>query len=574
MFQAIALMLLAQGLTAEDLDSLAAANEYVKLHSLADQALLDGDGVRALGHFDECLVLSPKNQSAAYGMASATAAMGDLVGSLSWLTRAVSWGYVDHAVAEWDDDLKSLRAEPEFEELLKKMRLKGKSAGEAYSAEIILNKSGPEQYTAGAINSKGELVVAGTSDGQLQIIAVDTGVLIAEIKLDGGAVLACDFFPNGDLLGFTMDGKLKVVTKDPEGAFKVQSTIRALEGFYRKQWDSNETHLERTHLEIGPKGEKIFVAVAHRKPRLLMKDGTKLWNGDASYSLDMCNVTVDWCPEAGLIGEIRDGGLIFFSDKDGSEQDVGIAFPADATAIAFSPNGRHLATAHGSGLRELKDGGVVTVWDLKTKKLMHRRPVQYPGDDDVSNLSFSPNGDLLYASTISMVDELLIDVASGRLLRHWSDNIGDLGVPYRMSWGDDCVFSTSRAGGSFTRMDTKAFSEFDFADRGKILTSSEKGQLLVNASESVFLLGPENRKPLWRFRKLKSDDGTFQTSGGYFSGSINDWEGMVLKVTEKPEPDSFQFKLSAFASFLYDPKRVRASIAGVTVLPVTLERAR
>jgi serine/threonine protein kinase/WD40 repeat protein len=83
----------------------------------------------------------------------------------------------------------------------------------------------------------------------------------------------------------------------------------------------------------------------------------------------------------------------------------------EASSLAFSPDGKALATAHGSF-----DLGVVQLWDVDRRK---RRHLLYEGGSPANGLAFSPSA-----------DQLLAGLADGEL-RVWNSDTGEVDRSFR-----------------------------------------------------------------------------------------------------------------------------------------------
>ncbi len=85
---------------------------YTKAGRIADGLKMDRKLVR----------LQPENATARYNLACSLALMNRPKPALDTLAEAIALGYDDHGWMAGDEDLKSLRGHPRFEELLQQLR--------------------------------------------------------------------------------------------------------------------------------------------------------------------------------------------------------------------------------------------------------------------------------------------------------------------------------------------------------------------------------------------------------------------------------------------------------------------
>src|SRR5262249_29903415 len=65
--------------------------------------------------------------------------------------------------------------------------------------------------------------------------------------------------------------------------------------------------------------------------------------------------------------------------------------------VAFSPDGRHIASGNGTAHRLLAPEGLVKVWDVTTKEVVLKPDLAHKGP--VWGVAFSPNGNLLASAS-------------------------------------------------------------------------------------------------------------------------------------------------------------------------------
>ncbi|MCP3918088.1 MAG: PQQ-binding-like beta-propeller repeat protein [bacterium] len=93
---------------------------WIERFQLAEEALQDAGPDIAIVRLESCLELVPENAIVAYHLAcvhartSSTGSTASTDEALTWLERAVAWGWRDAAVIEWEPDLAPLRARSRF----------------------------------------------------------------------------------------------------------------------------------------------------------------------------------------------------------------------------------------------------------------------------------------------------------------------------------------------------------------------------------------------------------------------------------------------------------------------------
>jgi tetratricopeptide (TPR) repeat protein len=95
------------------------ANYYIALSYLHLK-----DFAQSIAHFKVCVEQEPQNISALYNIACAYSLSGDIDEAIRHLAFAIKYGYDDAEHLEKDSDLKNIRSDPRYGELLRSMKEK------------------------------------------------------------------------------------------------------------------------------------------------------------------------------------------------------------------------------------------------------------------------------------------------------------------------------------------------------------------------------------------------------------------------------------------------------------------
>jgi tetratricopeptide (TPR) repeat protein len=101
---------------------LAHAQDYNQTFEAGLKAVREGRFPEAIAAFETCLKISPENPDCAYDLACTYALLEDREQALKWLEQAIQWGDRNVGHMRRDTDLKSLREDPQFLNLVERVR--------------------------------------------------------------------------------------------------------------------------------------------------------------------------------------------------------------------------------------------------------------------------------------------------------------------------------------------------------------------------------------------------------------------------------------------------------------------
>ncbi|MEM7516236.1 MAG: hypothetical protein AAF368_04840, partial [Planctomycetota bacterium] len=193
------------------LPNLATEPELIRLHREADRSLTAGEFTSAKKTFEEALLYDSESPSLHYGLACAEARVGNVAHALSSLARAIELGWHDEAVARWDEDLRALRAIPEFEVRLRRMRAEVKGRPSKDRLDFSLLHQGADAADELVVDPEGEFVVSAGRSGTLRVFRSADASLVRSLPGGLGEVWRLAISPDGTrLAGFGLRGSLKV----------------------------------------------------------------------------------------------------------------------------------------------------------------------------------------------------------------------------------------------------------------------------------------------------------------------------------------------------------------------------
>jgi WD40 repeat protein len=272
------------------------------------------------------------------------------------------------------------------------------------SPELVLQIGHGNEIYAVAFSPDGRTLAAGGSEGSARIWDADTGELRRILAQKQTTALA--FSPDGERLACAGDteavlwgprsgkrlatlaghcGSIQALAFSPDGELLACASEGQLFG----------------HEMMWAKGGEVLVwdvARAKRKQVLGMSRTPKL--------------TLAWSPDGKVLAVASGDNVVRLWDMATGQPHRRVLRHKGPRAIAFSPDGRMLATAGEDGTR---------LWDLQTMKL-HRTL----RGEEIFSIAFAPTGHLLAVG--SRAELVLYDTATGKRLTVLEKCAADLGV--------------------------------------------------------------------------------------------------------------------------------------------------
>lgn len=530
--------------------------EFLRAHRAADRALDSHRLAEAVAGFERCLALHPKHASAAYGLACARALEGNRDAALEWLSAAVTFGFAEPHLALWDEHLASLRNSDEFQASVSAMRSSSAPAPWPPAASIFDQRAKAWPVDAG-IDRAGSRIVAGFSDGTLALFDASNAAELARSPQLSGAVWdVCLSADGATAIALTVEGLAHFCAAHDAKPFAQLRALRAPA--------PNDDALEwpfGAELELDPSGERVLIAGRDRGALLATVKGEKIASLDVVRGR-MFDVVVHWSHDGSRIGYARGNELAFVDGRTGAEMPASLRTPARVDSAAFSPDGRFIATGHGDGK--------LRVWSASDLSLAHEsEPIftLFPADTSVRRIAFSPDSSKLAFSTTEIAHVRVCQVESWTVLGTSSELGGRMGEPALLCWSSNSqrLWSAfaSGAGGPH---------EFELADafvealpRTRTRTPSASGASLAVSvgSSAIVARDSSSGDVLWCRANLGRSGSLFHTPEGYFDASFDELSELVMFTASDKG-----IELTEVATWLFDPKRVRAARAGVALASI------
>ena len=257
----------------------------------------------------------------------------------------------------------------------------------------------------------------------------------------------------------------------------------------------------------------------------------------------------------------------FFDGRDGHALPREIECGSDLQCIDYRPDGGALATGH------VDD--VAREWRLPDGSLAWEREPALPSslltpgqERGIGAIAYAPGGRRLACSTNFEVFAVVFDLETGEQV--WtSEDLGSrIGEPMLLRWSPDGrrLWSAFASG----VMELSAVTPAPGAERevlahGRVPTSSAPrpdGSALaatILAWTGVAVLDPSTGAVRWIRAEDAGGGAVLQAPTGHFATELDSLDGWTLVGGSGEEP----VQLASGAEGLFDPKRVRASAAGV-----------
>lgn len=529
--------------------------EFLRAARAADKALVAGELESARASFERVLELDPANANASYGLACVEAKALRKPQALEWLGLAIERGFREPALAKWDKDLASLHEDAAFKAFLVAMAPQALDNPQPTTIWDRRSRTGVKEVD---IDRAGKLIVAGCSDGTLALYDASNGAELRRSAKLGDAIWDLSFSPDAALVAaLTYDGNLHLCDAI---SLEQRHQLKALAPA-KSAADSNSGWSFGAQVEFNRDGSRVIAAA---RDRLGVLANTK---GEVVATLDdlqgwFCDVPVAWNHDGSKLAYAVGKKLRFRDGTTGARETTTLAAWSGICSLAFSPDGKWIATGHDDGFTRLWNAAVFECVQESEKFF------DWATDDfEIASVAFSPDGTrLAYTTTIGAYAGIL-DVQTFKSLGR-SDHLGGrMGEPLVPQWSADGsqVWSTYASGVMRVLVQDVAPYRETWLGVGRTPMRSNTDIAAFASAGGVAVLSSAQRRILWRNVPLGRAGHMLQTPEGYFDTSVDDLEGMV---SERRTTANEVHELPSIATRAFDPKRVRASQQGVELAPV------
>ena len=565
--------------------------ESFPLHRAADASLQEGDLEAARSGFLQCLGISPENATIAYALACVEARSGIEDAALEWLSKAAEWGYADAAVAEWDDDLAAISDETHFRSILQSMRDAAPDGNQDKPVVQIIPPKASPRPTACAMSPAGRTVLVGYEDGSLATLDPTSlevrqrawrfmdEVWKVTWSRDGSRYAAVT---HGGMVGIWSEGEDRPILFAP--AFKPPVSIR--DSYHERFGDEKTVSAETLtfwveglearlpfgcFLQFDPMGDRLLVAGEDRGGSLWSGSGTLLhrWEEPLGGFFD---VPLAWSSDGETIALASETLVRFFDGKTGETKQPPMDTEDPVNCVAFDPRRDQIATGH--------EDGYVRIWNRGTGELIDNLQGSHPTDEffaldeerEVYCLSYAPDGERLACTTGTGVYAIVWDANSHEQL--WISKFGGgrMGEEVELVWSPDgrrLWWAFASGGMDLSTVVPGIEHEERIVASGFVPTlgmhapdSKPLGATIVDPNGIALLDGGDSHVRLIRV-DLEQGDVLFQAPTGHFMTTAESLAGWNYA----PHPWEDRLDLAPEVERLFDPKRVRASQAGVRLVP-------
>lgn len=529
--------------------------EFLRAARAADKALVAVELESAKKSFERVLELDPANANASYGLACVEAKASRKLEALEWLGVAIERGYREPALAAWDKDLATLHDDATFKALLVAM---APEPLDDPQSTMIWDRRSKSGVTEVDIDRAGKRIVAGCADGTLALYDAFSGAELGRSAKLGDTIWDLRFSPDAALVAaLTCDGNLHLCDA---ASLETRAQLRALTP--PKEQDKFPCGwLFGAELEFNSDGSRVFAAARDRRGVLA---NTK---GEIVASLDdlrgwFFDVPVAWNHDGSKLAYGVEKELRFRNGRTGEPETTALATPSGISSLAFSPDGKWIATGH--------DDGRTRLWSTSDRAPARETEAfrdWLTSDFGIGRVAFSPNSARLAFTTFSGSYTGILDVASMAQLG-LSDFIGGrMGEPLIPRWSADGtqVWSTYASGVMQVLVQEVAPYRETRIGTGRTPSASATDLGAFANGAAVAALSSSRRRVLWRNVPLGREGHMLQTPEGYFDTSSDDLaDGMYWQSVNTDRAR----ELLTIATRAFDPKRVRASQQGVELATV------
>jgi len=527
---------------------------YVEHFASGVEALDEGALDVAEAFFRTCLEQGPENSIVAFYLGCVRARMGELNDALEWVQRSVEWGYDDGAMLAWEPDLEPLRARAGFVALLEGLRSLPStpwnvsiewtgwtSHRQGWSADEESQPPLPPLVVGGVdLHPDGLHVALCCVDGTVRILSLADGRLVRHFRVPPG-VKSLDYSP---------DGKRLLVST---GSLRPGEIGQVL--VWEEETNACRVVAEDAHFgRFAPDGKRVNATRDKQRVLLDLASGEAIpLPGFLAWSLD-----------GSLIAVAEECERAVFLDGDSLEP-VGpsLASRTGVESASFSPDGRYLATTgrHSS----------VRVWDIETGEQLHvlsHSDMDWFNDLRIGTIEFSPDSRRLVTTSYSFWEVYCWDVSTGRRLWGGKEEGGGNPFWFRAAFSRDGarVYVMDNQPRVLDASTGETVLELTRLGAYKILETADRGYVVAKGGRPLKVLEGASLRLLYRRAEFDDLASLRHSGSGYVDGQPEAFAYCRVRLGKE------LFPLDAYAARLFDPKRLRAEIAGVPVSTPKLPR--
>lgn len=475
--------------------------------------------------------------------------------ALEWLGLAIERGFREPALAKWDKDLASLHEDAAFKAFLVAM---APQALDNPQPTTIWDRRSKSDVNEVDIDRGGKHVVAGCEDGTLALYDAASGAELRRSAKLGDTIWDLRFSPDASLVAaLTCDGNLHFCDAT---TLEQRARLQALTPS-KPDDDDRCGWIFGAQVEFNRDGSRVIAAA---RDRLGVLANTK---GELVATLDdlhgwFFDVPIAWNHDGSRLAYARGAELRFRSGATGELQVTKLAAPSEIGSLAFSPDGKWIATGHDDGFTRLWNAS-----DLKYERESKKFVDWASSDFGIGRVAFSPDSTRLAFTTYSGAYTGIFDAANMAQIG-LSDFLGGrMGEPLVPRWSAEGsqVWSTYASGVMRVLVQDVAPYRETWLGVGRTPMRSNTDIAAFASAGGVAVLSSAQRRILWRYVPLGRAGHMLQTPEGYFDTSVDDLEGMV---SEQRTTANEVHELPSIATRAFDPRRIRASQQGVELAPV------
>ncbi len=527
------------------------------------RALEQGDLERAERLLASASAQEPRHVSSEYQLACVAARGGKIDVAFSHLAAAKARGFRDGALLLWDEDLAALRSDPRFAGLRTDLGSSAHSSAGSHSIgdlafftrgvesgassapkppwlganEIVLHPTAPRAYIACTDGSVREVdLTTGATRRELRA-AGPPAIVQLEIQDDGARLFAIDL--NGILINFDLG----------TGALSRIASTSEADG--RLSW-------------AGFRGDAETLVAQRQDGSIAFLDAATMSLRSSSRPLPVGPSALCASPNFSICAHSVEGGKVEMFEMP-SGKPSGREFHVDGEIGALTIEGR------GQRLFVGTNRSKIHVFDLRTDALVKILDVQDLdpfGMVEMSDLALSPDGALVVSASYGVATIAAFDTRTLERKWHFEGTSGnESGVRVRFDPTGRWVYAWGQGPGSAHLFD---------AITGKVVDGCEgndgrRATIVMPIASTNLALALTNRgmevvdrvTGALRFSRSETANGGFLlcSPNFYFTGAREAIEAAFLVVDDKTTP------LTALAHLLLDVKKVRASAAGIAILP-------